>query len=191
MVIVTAIACVVALVLLAKLREKHPNLTSRELQWVTRGLRKFFLCYLMAKRRFVSMPSQVVDDLWHEFILFTRAYDDFCKQAFGEFLHPTPALVLAKRSTANEGLRRVWRLACEDENIDPRNASRLPLLFALDAKLNILNGFAYRADCSRIRDKREGANVYCATDFQSSDIDGSTAGFSDSPSSDSGSSGVL
>ena len=141
--------------LLAKVHEKHPHLTPRELQLVTRGLRKFFICNLMAKGRFVSMPSQVVDDLWHEFILFTRIYQEFCQAAFGDFLHHTPAVVLRKRASANEGLRRVWRLACEDENINPRDASRLPLLFALDTKLNIANGFTYKTDCSRIRDKKK------------------------------------
>ena len=31
------------------------------------------------------MPSQVTDDLWHEFILYTRNYEDFCRRAFGRF----------------------------------------------------------------------------------------------------------
>ena len=94
--------------LLARLAEKRPQLTLKEQQLVLRGLRKFFLCNLMAKGAFVSMPSKAVDDLWHEFILFTKHYNDFCKQAFGHFLHHTPAVVLSSQKVADDGLRRTW-----------------------------------------------------------------------------------
>ena len=33
---------------------------------VSRGLRQFFLAYLMSGKRYVSMPSRVADELWHE-----------------------------------------------------------------------------------------------------------------------------
>ena len=95
------------------------------------------------------MPSQVVDDLWHEFILFTRDYGAFCQRAFGQFLHHTPAVKLGGERGDNEGLRRVWWYCCLEENINPRKPTRLPLLFALDAKLGIANGFVYRLDCGR------------------------------------------
>ena len=83
------------------------------------GLRQFFLAYLMSGKRYVSMPSQVADDLWHEFILYTRDYDAFCRRAFGVFLHHTPAVVLSEHRKSNEGLRRVWWYCCKYENIDP------------------------------------------------------------------------
>ena len=73
----------------------------------------------MSGNRFVSMPSQVADDLWHEFILYTREYDRFCRRAFGGFLHHTPAVVLSGHRRSNEGLRRVWWYCCKYENIDP------------------------------------------------------------------------
>ncbi len=67
------------------------------------------------------MPSQVADDLWHEFILFTRAYKEFCHKAFGRFLHRTPAAVLkAGEKEGNTGLRREWWQTCKLEGIDPR-----------------------------------------------------------------------
>jgi hypothetical protein len=39
-------------------------------------------------------PSKAVDLAWHEFILFTRDYTEFCHQYFGCFVHhvPTPKL---------------------------------------------------------------------------------------------------
>lgn len=36
------------------------------------------------------MPSKLVDDAWHEFILDSVCYVDFCDQAFGDYLHHTP-----------------------------------------------------------------------------------------------------
>ncbi|MCX7146367.1 MAG: hypothetical protein NT042_09225, partial [Sulfuritalea sp.] len=130
-------------------------------------------------RKFVSMPSQAVDDLWHEFILYTKAYDDFCKHAFGRFLHHTPAVVLGPEKRDNEGLRRVWWYACKEENINPAQALRLPLLFALDTKLGIADGFVYTADCKSLRSDNKG-NVHCGADFSDSSVDGCTDGFGDS-----------
>jgi hypothetical protein len=132
--------------LLDKLSRKHPTLHRKETALVAHGLRHFFLAYLMSGGRFVSMPSQVADDLWHEFILYTREYKNFCDKAFGTFLHHTPAVALSKDDSNNDGLWRVWWHCCREESINPRNPTRLPLLFALDAKLKIPNGFVYQAD---------------------------------------------
>jgi hypothetical protein len=164
--------------LLQKLMEHHPHLSRKDAALVSRGLRQFFIAYLMSGRRFVSMPSVVADDLWHEFILYTRDYQRFCRRAFGTFLHHTPAVVLTGHRKSNEGLRRVWWYCCKYENIDARNPTRLPLLFALDAKLNIPNGFVYHPRCEELR-QGGTATVYCGGDFGSASVDGSTAGFGD------------
>ena len=169
-----------------KVRAKRPQLDTKELQLVARGLRQFFLAYLNGGQRYVSMPSQVADDLWHEFILYTRHYDTFCGRAFGGFLHHTPAVVLSRagrKQEHNAGLRRVWWHACKEENINPRAATRLPLLFALDAKLGIADGFVYAADCKSRRAAELGAAggvVNCGGDFCDDSFDGSTDGFGDS-----------
>ena len=93
--------------LLERLEKKHAGFSRKDSALVSRGLRQFFLAYLMSGRRYVSMPSQVADDLWHEFILYTREYQAFCGRAFGGFLHHTPAVVLSANRRNNEGLRRV------------------------------------------------------------------------------------
>jgi hypothetical protein len=165
--------------LLQKLIEHHPSLSRKDAALVSRGLRQFFIAYLMSGRRFVSMPSRVADDLWHEFILYTRDYQRFCRKAFGGFLHHMPAVVLSEDRKSNEGLRRVWWYCCKYENIDARNPTRLPLLFALDTKLNIPNGFVYHPRCEELR-QGGSATVYCGGEFASASVDGSTAGFGDS-----------
>jgi len=76
-------------------------------------------------------------------------------------------------------LRRVWWFACKEENINPRAPTRLPLLFALDAKLRIANGFVYAADCRLMLAAGAAAangNVHCGTSF----ADGSFSGDADS-----------
>jgi hypothetical protein len=166
-----------------KLHKHRPQLTPKEFQLVGQALRQFFLAYLKSGRGFVSMPSQVADDLWHEFILYTRNYDHFCRRAFGTFLHHSPAAVLGSSRQSNAGLRRVWWHSCREERIEPRRPSRLPLLFAIDAKLQIPDGFRYATDCSGLRKPGEGqgdgAIIYCGGDFGSPGVDGSTEGFGD------------
>ncbi|MFB9268679.1 glycine-rich domain-containing protein [Bradyrhizobium erythrophlei] len=168
--------------LLERLEKRHPGFARKDSALVSRGLRQFFLAYLMSGKRYVAMPSQVADDLWHEFILYTRDYDAFCRRAFGGFLHHTPAVVLVKeRRQSNEGLRRVWWYCCKYENIDPVRPTRLPLLFALDSKLDIANGFVYHPDCEALR-RNGGGGAYCGGDFSDTSIDGSSAGFGDAGS---------
>jgi hypothetical protein len=166
--------------LIDALAKRRPGLSLKERQLVAHALRQFFLVYLKVKRRHVAMPSQVVDDLWHEFILYTQNYKAFCRHAFGRFLHHTPAVVLGPDRQSNVGLRRVWWQACLEENINPRRPTRLPLLFALDKKLGITEGFVYAIDCDAVRRKSAEGNstvVYCGADFGSSSVDGSTSGF--------------
>ena len=38
----------------------------------------------------LPMLSDRVDDVWHQFILFTKEYDSFCKEKLGYFLHDVP-----------------------------------------------------------------------------------------------------
>ncbi|MBE2319063.1 hypothetical protein DVA67_024020 [Solirubrobacter sp. CPCC 204708] len=55
-----------------------------------KGLDAWFLACLHAEGRMIGMPSEVVDVAWHEFILRTREYTEFCERAFGHYLHHTP-----------------------------------------------------------------------------------------------------
>ena len=150
-----------------RLEKKRPSLALKDRQLVGRALRQYFLAHLNSGRKFVSMPSQVTDDLWHEFILYTRQYKDFCNQAFGRFFHHTPAVVLGNDKRDNAGLRRTWWQCCREENINPKRPSRLPLLFAIDAKLGIEDGFRYAPDCSSLKQGGDGT-VYCGGDFSAS-----------------------
>jgi hypothetical protein len=177
-----------------KLRKRRDGLSDKDCQLAGQALRQFFLAYLKSGRKPVSMPSQVTDDLWHEFILYTRNYQRFCQQAFGHFMHHTPAVALGNVKTSNAGLRRCWWHCCRAENINPRSPTRLPLLFAIDAKLNIADGFRYAPDCGPLKrqggDGNQGATViHCGGDFSDASVDGSTDGFGDGGGSGDGDGG--
>ncbi|MEW6515216.1 MAG: hypothetical protein AB1443_14585 [Pseudomonadota bacterium] len=174
--------------LLDRLGKRRPELGLKDRALVARGLRQFFLAHHLSGRRFVSMPSQIVDDLWHEFILYTKGYDAFCKQAFGRFLHHTPAVVLGTEQQNNEGLRRCWYWCCREENINPQHPSRLPLLFALDSKLGIADGFVYAPDCKGLTSNQNGT-PHCGADLGSGSGADGGGGWSDDSGSDGGDGG--
>jgi hypothetical protein len=94
--------------------------------------------------------------------------------------------VLGGHRRNNEGLRRVWWYCCKYENIDPVHPTRLPLLFALDTKLNIPGGFVYHPQCEALRRDGVAGTAHCGGDFSDSSIDGSSAGFGDAGSDGSG-----
>lgn len=45
------------------------------------------------------VPSPIIDDCWHCFVLFTQDYSDFCQNFFGGFLHHAPVRVGVGRIT--------------------------------------------------------------------------------------------
>lgn len=141
-----------------KIIEKHPHLSEHDVSEVLNGLREYFYICNIAGKRMVSMPSQVVDLAWHEFILFTKKYDQFCKKALGRFLHHTPAEAMECPTQAQAGIKTAWKIACHREGIRPTSPNKLPALFAIDAKLNISDGFMYSLDCTR-----PGSKDYCAS----------------------------
>ena len=149
--------------LLLRLKKHHPQLEERDIFLVARALREYFLIHIRAKGQFIGMPSLVVDDLWHEFILDTRSYKLFCKEAFAGYFHHIPASATSKGMGINIALRVTWKYACLEENINPNNPIRLPLLFAIDEKLQIENGNTYKLKTpfSSVGDSRGCGGVAC------------------------------
>jgi hypothetical protein len=145
-----------------RVRKKYPHLREADLDRVFEALREYFHLCRLAGRRLLAMPSQVVDVAWHEFILYTRHYDAFCRSALGRFLHHTPAEAMPSRTQASDGLRRTWRLACRRAALDPKSATALPLLFAIDGELAIPDGFRYALNCTPLV-SAQGAASYCAS----------------------------
>lgn len=154
----------------SQLQKTYPHLEKQDIDDVIEGLREYFQVCNIAGRKSVAMPSQAVDLAWHEFILFTKRYEQFCKKGLGRFLHHTPAEAMSSPTQAQDGIKRAWRIACVRADIDPHKPKQLPPLFTLDSRLAIEDGFTYTLDKSecrkkqRKRDSSAGAGtVYCVS----------------------------
>jgi hypothetical protein len=66
------------------------NVTDAEAEDIFTETKKFLF---ISRHRGVFIPDQllIVDEMWHNFILFTATYQDFCAQYFGGYLHHLPA----------------------------------------------------------------------------------------------------
>ncbi|HEY2479786.1 MAG TPA: hypothetical protein VGI17_13790 [Solirubrobacterales bacterium] len=93
----------------ARCRHRHPDLTDREWKLVDQGLREWFLCCAWRDGEVLGMPSLLVAEAWHEFILDSPAYAEFCERAFGECLRYIPeASMTTPMSGALEATSRAW-----------------------------------------------------------------------------------
>ena len=160
-----------------KVMAQYPHLSQKEVNKVMDGLREYFHLCNIAGKRMVSMPSQAVDVAWHEFILFTKQYETFCTNAFGRFLHHTPAEAMTSPTVAQTGIKTAWRISCYREKMQPKSATRLPMLFAMDKKLQIPDGFMYSLNCSP-NGKKEycGSHIGCGSGCAGGNDSGDGAG---------------
>jgi hypothetical protein len=186
--------------LLDTLSTHFPALSLKDRQLVARGLRKFFLAQLKARRQPLTMPSRVVGTLWTAFAQRGAAYEAYCRRSLGRVLPVTAPMALSADAAANAGLRRCWWHACGEENLAPGAPTRVPLLFALDAKLKIEHGHYYlAADAARLRRisedhggggsgggggdgddcSPERARIWTPDDLRDTAWDGGTDGFGD------------
>ncbi len=74
----------------ARVTRRVPELDEANWGLVEQGLREWFVCCAWRGRTILGMPSRLVDEAWHEFILDSLSYIRFCEAAFGEYLHHTP-----------------------------------------------------------------------------------------------------
>lgn len=73
------------------LREKirrSCNIKAEAVEDLFSDVLRFLACAAWHKERIT--PTKLIDEAWHEFILFTRVYGEFCEKAFGRFIHHTP-----------------------------------------------------------------------------------------------------
>jgi hypothetical protein len=123
----------------------HEELTADDIRTVEAAARQWFRLAARHPRTRLSMPSLVVDDLWHEMVLHTVDYAAFCEAALGRFLHHVPESATASPAAAanrSSALLATFHLARQDEGGGP---DQLPLLFRVDHQLAVDGGRHYLA----------------------------------------------
>ena len=136
--------------LVRKYAEDHPALDAVQVRRVFEGLRQYFLACLAAQKGSIApsvgMPSRAVDDAWHDFILMTREYQAFCRQAFGAYLHHTPdkQMGIPMRDALANTLHQFQRPL--PGGVAWATAGAIPLLFAMDRELGLVDGFQHDAE---------------------------------------------
>src|SRR3954451_1279371 len=83
---------------------QYQSLSAEEVRTVEAATRQWFRLAARHPKAKLAMPSVVVDELWHELVLHTRDYAEFCTTAFPRFLHHTPESAMsAEGAAANQG----------------------------------------------------------------------------------------
>lgn len=68
--------------------KEYPRMTDKEWIWTWFELKRYFLmCGIL---RGVPMYSSQADAVWHEMLMFTREYEQFCSHFCGEMIHHAP-----------------------------------------------------------------------------------------------------
>ena len=66
----------------------------------------------LRKATYLFGPLLVLDQMWHLFILFTRAYCDFSQQYFGHYLHHEPEPMGFEHQLSEEELQEFLEDCC-------------------------------------------------------------------------------
>ena len=80
--------------LTTRLKEKYPFsvMSDKEIVHCLDEFKKFMAVMVIGKKKKqgVAMTSNVIDIIWHQFILFTIEYEKFSQLLNGKFIHHTP-----------------------------------------------------------------------------------------------------
>lgn len=143
-----------------KLSMLNPHWEGEQMQLALRALRQYFLVCLAAdaagRGKPVGMPSRAVDQAWHEFILMSRHYTEFCRHAFGRYLHHAPENTM--RTSLDDALVNTLHQIKSKPGGSTGWAmwGGIPLLFAADRALAVPDGLHYDTEAmSRLEHRRQ------------------------------------
>lgn len=107
------------------------NTTQKRL--IANALKDFFILHTIFPNVSLSMPSIMVDKLWHAFILDTKQYQQYCEKAFGSYFHHIPNYQFTDKSREKQMF--MWQESCKLQNINPEYPTQIPRLFLVDKLL--------------------------------------------------------
>ena len=73
-----------------RMEQEYPHMKKLEYRWKLLELKRYFVMASLLKQ--VPMFSDEVDELWHEMLMFTKSYADFCAEFMGSTVHHEPAV---------------------------------------------------------------------------------------------------
>lgn len=128
------------------LKNVYSHLTDEDIEIIKQGLKEYLKLYVLSNNRGrIILPSQVIDIAWHEFTK-TVEYQEFCIKAFRFYLNRSLVNEMLDKRFLDNDLKVVWTLACKKEDINPIEPHKLPLIFSIDTKLKIDDGYKYTID---------------------------------------------
>ncbi len=72
----------------ARVLKENPDISETEYSWIFLEFKRFLALNIYLNQ--VGMYSTSVDEIWHEALMFTRDYQDFCRDLLGEMIHHLP-----------------------------------------------------------------------------------------------------
>lgn len=128
------------------------SICSYDIPDIVFALKSFFKCSIKYNNEYpIVMPSSIVDELWHVFLLYTKEYYNFCAN-LGFFIHHSPDNlkewrlpdVLKQKSNDQKltNLINSYQLLCNIEGLDPLKDIS-PSIFNIDIKYSFENKQKY------------------------------------------------
>ncbi|WP_087863907.1 hypothetical protein [Comamonas thiooxydans] len=138
----------------AVFRRLNPQYSAASCSLAFQGLAQYFTAHLHGQKSHGSsltalgMPSVLVDEAWHCFILCTREYRNFCEKYFGRFLDHAPnpnarPRTLDGTEPLDKGTLRLWNLVNKADQPAGLMIGLVPLLFAADSLAKIPDGWIW------------------------------------------------
>ena len=185
-------------------KREYPQYDEKQTKAAFSGLKEYLLLHSFYPNNIYGMPSKLADDAWHAFMLCSKEYDDFCKKAYGRYLHHSPdtncnGQILNSSSIFKDEIILTYkvskRLYSEYDDLLRLQHKAIPLIFLLDRKYlnNSSTGYIYNDDALIALDFLEksyipGKNKRNKKDDSDVDLDSGGGGGCSSSYGDCGSS---
>lgn len=94
------------------------NMENEEIEDLFLETKKFLALSSSVPGLYVNNDILIIDEMWHNFILFTTVYESFCKKFFNRFIHHIPASKKERESISKlrkENPEKVNKQFLEDE----------------------------------------------------------------------------
>ena len=105
--------CFEAQYLMEKLVKDRVTTDRHEAEMLFREVKRYLFLTRADDSRIFEMHSLRVDEVWHQFVLYTKEYSDFCNRYFGVYLPHRPSNAPSHPET--DGLSLEMRTATFDE----------------------------------------------------------------------------